>query len=234
MSYSDWIQSSKSERVWLEDSMTALAQFAYVTPIQRVMHWNNTTRRRTYCYEEKYEKCFMCDKGVQKIYDYTYGLFINAEEKTIKYVSTALSTHKNIQREFRRLFEANVNPCSILWKIRRGKIKTLTGREVNGYDCIPMVQTDDEGIITSVMEAYVAEADRPSPFQEDMDWIVPRIIADGLLDLDSRPMDLIALFIEMKERFPQYDEKELKSYAIRLVDNGAVDLRRAAKRKKDG
>ena len=53
MDYRDWIESPKSKRVWLEDSMTALAQFAYVTPIQRVMHWNNTTRRRTYCYEEK-------------------------------------------------------------------------------------------------------------------------------------------------------------------------------------
>ena len=231
MEYSDWIASSKSDRVWLEDSMTALAQFAYVTPIQRVMHWNNTTRRRTYCYEEKYEKCFMCDKGVQKIYDYTYGLFINAEDKDIRYLSTSSATHKNLQRDFNRLFEANINPCEVLWEIRRGKIKTLTGREVNGYDFNPMVDWDEENGINILMPAFVAEADRPSPFQDDMEWIVPRIIADGLLDLDSKPMDLISLFVEMKERFPAYSDKDLKQYAIRLVDNGAVDLRRAAKRK---
>jgi hypothetical protein len=94
-----------------------------------------------------------------------------------------------------------------------------------------MVDWDEENGINILMPAFVAEADRPSPFQDDMEWLVPRIIADGLLDLDSRPMDLISLFVEMKERFPSYSDKDLKQYAIRLVDNGAVDLRRAAKRK---
>ncbi len=43
MEYDDWIASDKSTRVWLADSMTALGQFAYVTPIPRVMHYNKHT-----------------------------------------------------------------------------------------------------------------------------------------------------------------------------------------------
>ena len=31
--YDDWIKSPRSERVWLEDSMTALGQFAFIAPI---------------------------------------------------------------------------------------------------------------------------------------------------------------------------------------------------------
>ena len=55
MEYSDWMESGKSKRVWLADSMTALAQFAYVNPIQRVMHWDNKKKRRGGCYADKYE-----------------------------------------------------------------------------------------------------------------------------------------------------------------------------------
>ena len=49
MEYSDWIESGKSKRVWLADSMTALAQFDYVNPIQRVMHWDKKKKRRGGC-----------------------------------------------------------------------------------------------------------------------------------------------------------------------------------------
>ena len=35
MSYDDWIVSPKSQRIWLEDSMSALGQFAFIAPIHR-------------------------------------------------------------------------------------------------------------------------------------------------------------------------------------------------------
>jgi len=46
MSVDDWIQSPRSQRIWLEDSMMALGQFAFIAPIHRVKHWNPTTKRR--------------------------------------------------------------------------------------------------------------------------------------------------------------------------------------------
>ena len=229
MDYSDWIESDKSDRVWLADDMIALGQFAYVNPIKRVMHWDNKNKRRTGCYGEKYEKCYSCDRGVQKIYDYTYGLFTKKGSKDIRYMSTTSTTHKNIQRSFTGLFEENVNPCSILWEIRRGKVKTLTGREVNGYDCVPMIEINDEGI-NAMSDVFVEEADRPSPFPEDANYVVPRMVADGLLDHDGQQIDLIALFLVMKERFPKYEDKELKQFAIRLINNGSLDLRRAVEK----
>ena len=57
MEFDDWVESDKSTRVWLADSMTALGQFAYVTPIPRVMHYNKHTRKRYECKQERYEKC---------------------------------------------------------------------------------------------------------------------------------------------------------------------------------
>lgn len=226
MEYSDWIESGKSKRVWLADSMTALAQFAYVNPIQRVMHWDNKKKRRGGCYADKYEKCYKCEGGVAKIYDYAYGIFTSDEGKDIRYLSTALTTHKDIQREFARLFEENINPCSILFEIQRGQIKTMTGRKVNGYSCTPMIEINEEGI-TAVMSPFIGEVDRPSPFPEDATYVVPRMIADGLLSEDNKPFDLIALFLLMKDKFPKYKDTELKQYAIRLINNGSLDLRKA-------
>ena len=52
MEFDDWIASEKSTRVWLADSMTALGQFAYVTPIPRVMHYNKHTKGRYECKQE--------------------------------------------------------------------------------------------------------------------------------------------------------------------------------------
>ena len=47
MEFDDWVESDKSTRVWLADSMTALGQFAYVTPIPRVMLTTNILVRDT-------------------------------------------------------------------------------------------------------------------------------------------------------------------------------------------
>ena len=67
MEFDDWIESGKSTRVWLVDSMTALCQFAYVSPIPRVMHYNKHTHKRYECKQEKYEKCEACDRGIDQI-----------------------------------------------------------------------------------------------------------------------------------------------------------------------
>tara|TARA_R110002020_G_scaffold467543_1_gene691155 strand:+ start:3366 stop:4025 length:660 start_codon:yes stop_codon:yes gene_type:complete len=217
MEYDDWIQSGKSTRVWLSDSMTALCQFAYVTPIPRVMHYNKQTRGRYECKQEKYEKCEACNKGIDQISEYTYGIYIKDGDKDIRHLSAAYTSHHNLQRDFQNLFAENINPCSILWEIRRGKIKTLTGREVNGYAFNPMKD----------IEAYVDEVDRPSPFDDNRKWVVERIVAEGIRDLDGKPYNLIDLFLELKSRFPAIKESKLKSYAIRLSMDGTVDLRRA-------
>ena len=76
------------------------------------------------------------------------------------------------------------------------------------------------------MEAFIAEKDRPSPFQEG-NWIIPRIIAEGLTDMDRLPCNLIDLYTEMKERFPSIEEKKIKEYAILIGEGGVVDLRKA-------
>ena len=77
------------------------------------------------------------------------------------------------------------------------------------------------------MPAYVAEADRPSPFDDGRKWVVDRMIAEAIKDIDGQPYNLIDLFLELKNRFPNVEDKKLKSYAIRLCIDGVVDLRRA-------
>jgi len=215
MEYSDWVESTKSTRVWLEDSMTALCQFAYVNPIHKVMHWDAENKRRTNCLKGKYEKCATCDKGVTTIHDYTYGIY-TGDSKEIKYLSTALSTHTNFQQCFRENLKENVNPCDLLFKVRKGKITTPKGYETTGYDVS----------VVEGMEPFIAEKDRPSPFQEGK-WIIPRMVAEGLTDMDRQPCNLIDLYTEMKQRFPNIEEKQIKEYAILLGEGGVVDLRKA-------
>ena len=47
------------------------------------------------------------------------------------------------------------------------------------------------------------------------------------MDLDKQPFNLIDLYTEMKERFPNIEDKQIKEYAILLGDGGVVDLRKA-------
>ena len=216
MEYDDWIEG-KSTRVWLETSMTALAQFAYVSPIPRVMHYNKATGGRYPCVKEKYGKCEGCDRGVDQINEYTYGIYIADRDKNIRHFPTSFTTNQQLQEEFRRLFADNINPCSVLFEVKREQIKTLTGRMVNGYSFKPLLESDP----------YVGEADRPSPFDDNKKWVVDRIIAESLRDIDGQPYNLIDLFLEMKSRFPHMEDKKLKSYAIRLCAEGVLDLRRA-------
>jgi hypothetical protein len=196
--------------------MTALCQFAYVNPIHKVMHWDAENRRRTTCLKGKYEQCATCDKGVSLIHDYTYGIYTNDGDKTIRYLSTALSSHTYLQQSFKDNLKADVNPCDVLYKVRKGKITTPKGYETVGY----------EAEIVEDIEVFVAEKDRPSPFQEGK-WLIPRMVAEGLTDIDRMPYNLIDLYTEMKERFPNIEDKQIKEYAILLGEGGVVDLRKA-------
>ena len=53
------------------------------------------------------------------------------------------------------------------------------------------------------------------------------MVAEGLMDLERPPFNLIDLYTEMKERFPNVEDKKIKEYAILLGDGGVVDLRKA-------
>ena len=110
-------------------------------------------------------------------------------------------------------------------------MKTATGREVKGYNVNSQVKIHISGEIDMLMSPFIEEVDRPSPFPEDSTWLVPRMVADGLLDKDGQEFDLISLFLVMKERFPSHSDSELKQFAIRLINNGTLDLRRAVENK---
>ena len=109
-------------------------------------------------------------------------------------------------------------------------MKTATGREVKGYNVKSQIDIED-GEVTTLMDAFIDEVDRPSPFPDEATWVVPRAIADGLLNVDGQEFDLISLFLVMKDRFPSHSDSELKQFAIRLINNGTLDLRRAVENK---
>tara|TARA_R100001015_G_C4509795_1_gene81826 strand:- start:204 stop:503 length:300 start_codon:yes stop_codon:yes gene_type:complete len=94
---------------------------------------------------------------------------------------------------------------------------------MNGYD---LKATEDE--------MFTKEVFRPSlqsSFQNkvrDFKWVVPEEIVLKLVDYDNKPMSsLIDFFLILKELCPRIDDKKLKGYAIRLLENNVVDLRKA-------
>ena len=105
MSYSDWIQSPKSKRVWLEDSMTALGQFAFISPIHRVRHWNPASRRRVKCWASESE-CVHCNRNMGKIQEFTYGIYTDSSEYIgggsveTSYFTVTTATHTHFQKMF--------------------------------------------------------------------------------------------------------------------------------------
>jgi hypothetical protein len=222
LSFSDWIKSDKSERVWLEDSMTALGQFAFVNPLHRVKHYVQSKNRRVDCWAERTGKCIYCENGIMKVNDYTYGIFTEKGDNTIKYMgSVNLSTHTLIQNIFSDLFDNNTNPCDLVFEITKTKITNLNGNKVSGYD----IKRSDE-------EMFVKEVFRPSPlnaFQNivrDFRWVVPEELVVKLVDLDGHPISLIDLFLKIKE-ISNIEDNTAKKYAIRLLENGVVDLKKA-------
>ena len=214
MSLDDWRQSPRSQRVWLEDSMTAKGQFAFISPIHRVKHWNPSTKRRNKCWAKEGE-CVFCKNGTPKINEFTYGIYISSE-KTIKYLTLTIASHTEAQRLFATLIENGTNPTDYVFEFQKGKVKTTFGRETNGY---LMTATEDE--------PFVAEKFRPSLTnceEQSYTWIVPEEIVEYLKDKDGEPMTMIDLYLIMKDQFPAIDEKELKKYAVKLCEHNVLNL----------
>ena len=214
MSLDDWRQSPRSQRVWLEDSMTAKGQFAFISPIHRVKHWNPSTKRRNKCWAKEGE-CVFCKNGTPKINEFTYGIYISSE-KTIKYLTLTIASHTEAQRLFATLIENGTNPTDYVFEFQKGKVKTTFGRETNGY---LMTATEDE--------PFVAEKFRPSltnSEEQSYTWIFPEEIVEYLKDKDGEPMTMIDLYLIMKDQFPAIDEKELKKYAVKLCEHNVLNL----------
>ena len=213
--YSDWIQSSKSQRIWLEESMTALGQFAFISPIHRIRHWNQAKRRRVKCWAKDGE-CVFCKQGIAKINEFTYGIYINTDRE-VRYLSATLATHTHFQQLFSKLIDENLNPTDVVFELKRTKIKTASGRAVNGYS---INRTD--------MPEFIAEKFRPSLYgsdEQEWRWTVPEEIANFLKDKEGNVTTLIDLFLLLKDNFSGINENDLKAYAIKLVDNNVITLR---------
>ena len=213
----DWCQSTKSERVWLLDSMTALGQFAFIAPIHRVKHWNPTTKKRNKCWAKEGE-CVFCKNSTPKINEFTYGLYISSD-KTIKYLTLTVASHTQAQRIFSSLIEKGINPTDVVFEFSFGKVKTSFGKSVNGYQ---IEQTENE--------VFVAEKFRPSltnSEEQSYTWTVPEEIVEYLKDKDGEPITMIDLFLLMKEQFPAIEEKELKKHAVKLCEHNVLNLNNA-------
>ena len=178
MSYSDWIQSQKSNRVWLEESMNALLQFAFISPIHRVKHWNQGSGKRTKCWAKEGE-CVFCKRGIPKINEFTYGIYHDQSQYSggglteVSYLSVTLATHTLFQKLFTDIINEGANPTDLVFNVERSKIKTSTGRTVKGYN---LTQTDKG--------AFVAEKFRPSLLNSDEQeykWVVPEEIIEFLV-----------------------------------------------------
>ena len=218
--YDDWIMSPRSERVWLEDSMTALGQFAFIAPIHRVKHWNPTTKKRNKCWAKEGE-CVFCKNGTPKINEFTYGIYIS-EKKEIKYLTLTVASHTQAQRLFSTLIDNGTNPTDLVFEFQKGKVKTTFGREANGYIIEP-----------TETEAFVAEKFRPSLTNSEEQshvWIVPEEVVEYLKDKNGEPMSMIDLFLLLKNQFPAIPEKELKKYAVKLCEHNVLNLMNAKER----
>ena len=219
-SYDDWRQSTKSERVWLEDSMTALGQFAFIAPIHRVKHWNPTTKKRNKCWAKEGE-CVFCKNSTPKINEFTYGIYIS-EEKTIKYLTLTVTSHTLCQRLFSTLIDNGINPTDKVFEFKKGKVETSTGRKANGYLLEPIED-----------KPFVAEKFRPSltdSAEQAYTWTVPEEIVEHLKDKNGDPMTMIDLFIIMKDQFPAIHDKDLKKYAVKLCEHNVLNLTNARKK----
>jgi len=220
MSYDDWRQSPRSERVWLEDSMKSLGQFAFIAPIHRVKHWNPSTKRRNKCWAKEGE-CVFCKNGTPKINEFTYGIYISGE-KIIKYLTLTIASHTEAQRLFFTLIDNGTNPTDIVFEFQKGKVKTTFGRQTNGYILNPT-----EG------EPFIAEKFRPSltdSEEQSYTWVVPEEIVEFLKGKDGEPMTMIDLYLIMKNQFPAIPDKELKKYAVKLCEHNVLNLLNARKK----
>lgn len=212
--YDDWIQSPRSSRVWLNDSMTALGQFAFISPIHRVKHWNPTTKKRNKCWAKEGE-CVFCKNSTPKINEFTYGIYIGPV-KEVKHLTLTIASHTLCQRLFTTLIENGTNPTDLVFEIQKGKVITTTGKTTNGYN----IKATEE-------EMFIAEKFRPDltgSEEQAYNWTVPEEIVEFLKEKDGDPMTMIDLFLILKDRFPAIEEKELKKYAVKLCEHNTLNL----------
>ena len=215
-----WRQSTRSKRVWLDNSMTAKGQFAFIAPIHRVKHWNPTTKKRNKCWAKEGE-CVFCKNNTPKINEFTYGIYVSSE-KDIKYLTLTVASHTNAQRLFSTMIENGVNPTDKVFEFKKGKVKTTFGRETNGYN---IEVTDDD--------VFVVEKFRPSltsSEEQSYTWIVPEEIVEYLKDKNGEPITMIDLYLLLKEQFPAIPEKELKKYAVKLCEHNVLNLMNARRK----
>ena len=218
--YSDWIQSPRSSRVWLNDSMTALGQFAFIAPIHRVKHWNPTTKKRNKCWAKEGE-CVFCKNSTPKINEFTYGIYVGPE-KQVKHLTLTIASHTLCQRLFATMIENGTNPTDVVFEFQKGKVVTTTGKSTNGYSINP-----------TEVDMFVAEKFRPSltnSEEQSYTWIVPEEIVEFLKDKNGDPMTMIDLYILLKDRFPAIAEKELKKYAVKLCEHNTLNLMNARRK----
>ena len=120
------------------------------------------------------------------------------------------------------MIDENINPTDVVFEMKRTKIKTTSGRSVNGY----LLNITEE-------KPFVVEKFRPSLFnseEQEYHWVVPEEIVKFLEDKEGDPISLIDLFLLLKDNFSGISEKELKTYAIRLCENNVLNLRKARKK----
>ena len=220
--HSEWIRSQRSARVWLEDSMTAEAQFAFISPLHRLQHWISSKRTRVQCWQQQGKECIYCKNGLKQQHDFTYGIFIEPGNENVFYLSTNLSTHSYFQRAFSKHLDSNVNPCDMVFVFERKKITTPTGNQAMGY---ALEQTE-----TDVLVAEVFRPSLDSTFQnkvKNFKWLVPEEVVRHLAELEGQPFTLIDFFLAIKNKMPKLKDKIAKKYAVALIENGVVDLRKA-------
>jgi hypothetical protein len=116
---------------------------------------------------------------------------------------------------FRQILDEGKNPCDILFKVNRGKIEVVAGEPVNGYS----LEATDEPVFKS-------EKERPSLFTEGK-YLMPQDMVSALRPFDGDPMNMLDLFLKIKELFPSIPENDIRKYAIKLCENGVLDLRKA-------
>jgi hypothetical protein len=113
--------------------MTALGQFAFIAPIHRVKHWNQSSGKRTKCWAKEGD-CVFCQRGIAKINEFTYGIYHENSPYSgggvteISYLSVTLAAHTQFQKLFTELIHNNKNPTDLVFEIKRTKIKTSHGR----------------------------------------------------------------------------------------------------------
>ena len=128
-----------------------------------------------------------------------------------------MGAHTLAQRVFTILIENGFNPTDKVFEIKKGKVMTTSGREVNGYD-----------LSITELDAFVEEKFRPSlesSEEQSYVWAVPEEIVEFLKDKDGDPITMIDLFLLLKENFPAIDEKEMKKYAVKLCEHNVLSLR---------